>query len=309
MVRAMHVEEKICVNGGRCIEHELRCDDASYSSKLSAHTTKDWPTDYKSDFKPSRDRETNANFNTYKKWGIGEMRFFSISDNFDAPAESSRTLYFSMNYHNMPRLVGATFFNASTGQVEEFEFVYEEDDSTRVGFSSSTKERKLVAERSYAAAKTSVAKTSVAKQSVAKPSGRVVELLRSAVDIERVDLARTGGDHEVVATLDPSWVPRLKSQLVGADTLDDLTNTPPAWPLAVRLFVDGVDAPYVGLPVGYDRLRFNPHDPWSSRIALDDGRIDPEVLEVLVGEAFIDHVAALARAANEPRGKEHRARH
>lgn len=151
MIRVMDVDEQICVDGNRCIEHDLRCDDASYSSELSPHTTKDWRAVYKSDFGSDKSRERNANFDTYKKWGIGEKKFFSISDNFDAPAQSSRTLYFSMNYHNMPRLVGATLFDATIGQVAEYEFLYEETDDSRVSFSPLSRHRKLAAERTFAA--------------------------------------------------------------------------------------------------------------------------------------------------------------
>ena len=161
----------------------------------------------------------------------------------------------------------------------------------------------------------SVAKPAVAKPPVAKPTvvataerNHATELLKHAKGIERIELMRSRGGHEVVATIDAFWVPRLKAQLVGADVRDDLTNTPPAWKLGVLLFVEGVDGPYVGLPVGYDRLRLNPHDPWSARIALDDGSIDPEILEVVVGETFIEHIDTLAFAAHEPRGKEHRRR-
>lgn len=170
-----------------------------------------------------------------------------------------------------------------------------------------------------AACKPTVAEPTVAEPSAGEPAAVVtapapaprnlaVELLEHAEGIERVDLALAGDGHKVVATIDASWVPRLKAQLVGAQVRDDLTNTPPAWKLGVRLFVDGVDAPFVGLPVGYDRLRLNPHDPWSPRIALEDGNIDPEILEVVVGEAFIEHVDALAFAAQEAPGKEHRPR-
>ncbi len=149
MVRVMDVDAKICVDGGRCIEHDLRCEDSSYSPKLSPHTTKDWQAVYKSDFGSERGRDNNANFDAYKKWGIGEMKFFSISDNLDAPEKSSRTLYFSMNYHNMPRLVGATFFDASSGQVAEYEFLYEETDESRLQFSPLSRHRKLAAERMF----------------------------------------------------------------------------------------------------------------------------------------------------------------
>lgn len=139
----------------------------------------------------------------------------------------------------------------------------------------------------------------------AAPQNSAAEVLEYAEGLERVDLVRTVGDHEVVAAIDPVWVPRLKEQLVGAEVPDDLTNTPPSWELGVRLFVEGVETPFVGIPVGYDRLRLNPHDPWSPRIALDDGGIDPEIREVVVGDAFIEHIESLAFAANEPSAKEH----
>lgn len=153
LLRGMDMEEEICMDEKPCIPLGLVCEDTSFSSQVSPHTSKDWRTAYKGYFRASQYRErVNSAFESYKTWGIGEDRFFVITDNTDVPTKSSRTLYFYLNAYNMPRCIGATLFDAETRQVTEYEFKYEEIRERESHMSPRTEWRKLVAERTFASA-------------------------------------------------------------------------------------------------------------------------------------------------------------
>lgn len=150
LLHAVDMEQEICAEGKPCIQHGMVCEDTSYSPQMSGHTSKDWRADYKGYFRKSQRRErVNAGFDSYKNWGIGENRFFVISDNIDAPTESSGTLYFYLNAYNMPRIVGATIFDAETRKVAEYEFEYDEIRGQDAGLSPAVWKRKLAAERTF----------------------------------------------------------------------------------------------------------------------------------------------------------------
>ncbi|MEM6989507.1 MAG: hypothetical protein AAF721_03390, partial [Myxococcota bacterium] len=81
LLRVADLDEQICVRNTECIQHDLRCEDAGYTSAVSPHTTKDWKADYADHFyKSPPGAGVNANRNAYKKWGMGEDDFFVISD-------------------------------------------------------------------------------------------------------------------------------------------------------------------------------------------------------------------------------------
>lgn len=135
LVKGLDLLEKVCDKNNTCVEYNVECKALSYSSKLSSHTKADWKKDSAKHFdKPSRTAHINANFDAYKKWGMGERRFFTISDNFDDASKSSKTFYFRLNSHNMPRLVGMTFYDAKTQKVTEHAFTYLEDMDSAVYF-------------------------------------------------------------------------------------------------------------------------------------------------------------------------------
>jgi trehalose-6-phosphatase len=82
-----NLEKKMCANRDKvCIKHEVDCEATSYSSRVSVHSRKDWRAEADGRFeKPEYEDRINANFDAYKKWGIGDERFFIISDNKDDP--------------------------------------------------------------------------------------------------------------------------------------------------------------------------------------------------------------------------------
>lgn len=153
LLRGMDMDEEICADEKPCIPLGLVCEDTSFSSQVSPHTSKDWRAAYKGYFRESQRAErVNSAFESHKKWGIGDDRFFVITDNLEAPAKSSQTLYFYLNAYNMPRCVGATLFDAETKQVTEYEFKYDEIREMESHMSPRTAWRKLVAERTFASA-------------------------------------------------------------------------------------------------------------------------------------------------------------
>lgn len=118
-----------------CIKHNVNCEATSYSSRASVHSRKDWRAEADSRFRESEyEDRINANFDAYKKWGIGDDRFFIISDNKDDPTQSSHTFYFYLNVSNMPRLLGVTFYSADTNEVKKYEFKYDDSDSFSTEF-------------------------------------------------------------------------------------------------------------------------------------------------------------------------------
>ncbi len=56
------------------------------------------------------------------------------------------------------------------------------------------------------------------------------------------------------------------------------------WPIALQIMIRDRPA-FIAIPVGIDRVRLNPEDPYDARVADDKGRIDRRVQEVVIGEA------------------------
>lgn len=115
---------------------------------------------------------------------------------------------------------------------------------------------------------------------------RVVALEVVAVDSRRV-----------LGTCDPALLDSVRTMIRGG-VREGLTATPPAWPVVVRLLLDGRE-PFVAHLVGQDRLRLCPEDPWHDCLADDAGWLDPTAAEVAVPFELFEEVARIVGA--EPR--------
>ncbi|HGG57401.1 MAG TPA: hypothetical protein ENK31_06350 [Nannocystis exedens] len=90
----------------------------------------------------------------------------------------------------------------------------------------------------------------------------------------------------------PASVVESLRESVGGGIAEDLSATTPPWDLALQITVPGRPA-FIAIPVGIDRVRLRPDDPYDASIADENGEIDPRVQEVVVGEATHDAIADL----------------
>ena len=128
MLDAKRLLERVCSDNKGCMELETgECKEFVYTSEVSVHTRKDWKKESEGKFElPGRRERINVNIDTYKKWGIGERRFFVISNEKGNAKRSSQTFYFHLNRSNVPRLLGMTLYDHERGEVVEHAFEYSE---------------------------------------------------------------------------------------------------------------------------------------------------------------------------------------
>lgn len=115
------------------------------------------------------------------------------------------------------------------------------------------------------------------------------ELVASATRITSVVVVDLEGQSlgELPATVVEGLQESVRGGIAG-----DLSATTPPWDIALQIRVSG-RAAFIAIPVGFDRVRLSPDDPYDARIADAEGEIDRRVQEVVVGEATHDAIAAL----------------
>jgi hypothetical protein len=98
-----------------------------------------------------------------------------------------------------------------------------------------------------------------------------------AIEIVAID------DRRVIASCDAALLDAVRTSIAGG-VKEGLTATPPAWPVVLRLVVDG-GAPFVAHLVGHDRLRLCPDEPFVDCVG------SPAAREVAVPFELFEDVA------------------
>ena len=132
-----------------------------------------------------------------------------------------------------------------------------------------------------------------AEAPVEAPKNEAAGLVAAASKITAVVVV--DGDRAPKGELPAEALEALRAAL-GQGVQDDLSATTPPWDVALQFSVAGKPT-FVAIPVGIDRARLNPTTPYDARIADAEGQIDPQVREVVIGEAAHEAIAKIVGPA------------